>query len=142
MAKKHKKGKLKRRDFLKKVTAGGALAGTLGSLAPAEEQAPTSRGTLEARDAATGPAGFGTRITYPRVFVGGNLKMIAFPLGGIGTGSIALSGRGQLCDWEIFNRPDKGNVPDYCFPAIWAKAEGSDSVARVLEARLQPPYEK
>ena len=35
--------------------------------------------------------------------------MIAFPLGGIGTGTISLGGRGNLRDWEIFNRPDKGN---------------------------------
>jgi uncharacterized protein (DUF608 family) len=67
--------------------------------------------------------------------------MIAFPLGGIGTGTISLGGRGQLRDFEIFNQPDKGNTPDYCFPAIWAQLEGEKSVARVLEARLEPPYE-
>src|SRR5262249_34863759 len=78
---------------------------------------------------------------YPRVFAGRNLRMIAFPLGGIGTGSIALGGRGQLRDWEVFNRPDKGNVPDYCFAAVWAKAEDNNPVARVLEARIPPPYE-
>jgi len=44
-------------------------------------------------------------ITYK----GENLKMIKFLLGGIGTGSISLEGRGSLTDWEIFNRPSKGN---------------------------------
>jgi uncharacterized protein (DUF608 family) len=99
----------------------------------------------------------GARINFPRTFSGRNLKMIAFPLGGIGTGTISLGGRGQLRDWEIFNRPDKGNSPDYCFPAIWVevpphvqslspKGERKElvprqAVARVLEARIQPPYE-
>src|SRR5438094_8952446 len=80
-------------------------------------------------------------MTYPRQFTGNNLRMIAFPLGGIGTGTISLGGRGQLRDWEIFNRPDKGNSPDYCFASMWAQAKGRKSVARVLEARLAPPYE-
>ena len=134
MAMKHKNGRLKRRDFLRKVTAGGAMAGTLGSLPGMQERKP------EARKMADESAP-GSTITYPRVFAGRNLRMIAFPLGGIGTGSIALGGRGQLRDWEIFNRPDKGNVPDYCFMAVWAKPEGKKPVARVLEARIQPPYE-
>ncbi|MGH9649611.1 MAG: GH116 family glycosyl-hydrolase, partial [Terriglobales bacterium] len=67
--------------------------------------------------------------------------MLAFPLGGIGTGTISLGGRGQLRDWEIFNRPDMGNTPDYCFAAVWAQAKGRKPVARVLEARIAPPYE-
>jgi len=32
----------------------------------------------------------------------------AFLLGGIGTGNISLGARGELRDWEIFNRPGKG----------------------------------
>jgi uncharacterized protein (DUF608 family) len=67
--------------------------------------------------------------------------MIAFPLGGVAAGSISLGGRGQLSDWEIFNRPNKGYRPHYAFPAIWAQAAGSAPVARVLESRIQPPYE-
>jgi uncharacterized protein (DUF608 family) len=66
--------------------------------------------------------------------------MIAFPLGGIGTGSISLGGRGQLRDWEIFNRPDKGRSPEYAFAAIWAQSGSAKKVARVLESRLLPPY--
>src|SRR5262249_40375904 len=37
-------------------------------------------------------------------------------------------------------RPDIGNGPSYAFPAIWAQAGGA-STARVLESRIQPPYE-
>ena len=67
--------------------------------------------------------------------------MIAFPLGGVGAGSISLGGRGQLRDWEIFNKPNKGFSPAYAFPAIWARAGNAKPVARVLEARILPPYE-
>ena len=36
---------------------------------------------------------------------------IAMPLGGIGTGTVSLGGRGDLRDWEIMNRAAKGFVP-------------------------------
>lgn len=64
----------------------------------------------------------------------------AFLLGGIGTGNISIGARGQLRDWEIFNRPAKGQNLPYSFFALWARAEGQQPIARVLEARLQPPY--
>jgi hypothetical protein len=50
-------------------------------------------------------------VSYPRRFTGRQLKMIAFPLGGVAAGSLSLGGRGQLRDWEIFNRPNKGFSP-------------------------------
>jgi uncharacterized protein (DUF608 family) len=42
---------------------------------------------------------------------GEHLRRIALPLGGIGTGTISLGGRGDLRDWEIVNRPAKGFAP-------------------------------
>jgi non-lysosomal glucosylceramidase len=78
---------------------------------------------------------------YPRVFTGAQLAMLSFPLGGVGAGSIGLGGRGQLRDWEIVNRSDKGNAPSYAMPSIWAQIGSAKPVARVLEARIQPPYE-
>ena len=36
---------------------------------------------------------------------------IALPIGGIGTGTVSLGGRGKLQDWEIMNRPAKGYNP-------------------------------
>src|SRR5579884_69314 len=75
-----------------------------------------------------------------RSFTGESLREIAFPLGGIGTGTISLGGRGQLRDWEIFNRPGKGKDLPYTFFAIYAEAEGAPGVARVLERRILPPY--
>lgn len=79
-------------------------------------------------------------LMYPRVYSGRQLSQISFPLGGIGTGSIGLGGRGQLCDWEIFNRPDKGTAPDYAFASIWVQSGAGKPVARVLESRVLPPY--
>ena len=55
-------------------------------------------------------------IQFPRLFTGRQLDMIAFPLGGIGTGSISLGGSGDLRDWEIYNRPAKGRAPEYALP--------------------------
>jgi len=75
-----------------------------------------------------------------RSFTGDALKEIAFPLGGIGTGTVSLGGRGQLRDWEIFNRPAKGNVLSYTFPAIYVKPEGGNATTRVLESKLQPSF--
>lgn len=80
-------------------------------------------------------------IPFPRTFTGRHLTAIAFPLGGVCAGSISLGGRGQLRDWEIFNRPDKGNAPGYAFPAIWAQSGSRKPIARVLESRIRPPYE-
>ncbi len=67
--------------------------------------------------------------------------MIAFPLGGVAAGSLSLGGRGQLRDWEIFNRANKGYRPAYAFPSIWARRGNRKPIARVLEARILPPYE-
>jgi len=70
-----------------------------------------------------------------------HLSQIALPLGGIGTGTVSLGGRGQLRDWEIMNRPSKGFNPKDTFFAIWAKLKDKPSVTRLLEGVLQPPYQ-
>jgi len=75
-----------------------------------------------------------------RSFVGHELSEIAFPLGGIGTGNVSLGGRGDLRDWEIFNRPGKGKELPFSFFAIWAKRENGKPVAKILERKLLPPY--
>ncbi len=138
MAEKRRK-KYARRDFLKGVAAGGALGASLGKPSFAGEAAAEG-----GKQSATAPssAAPGARVEYPRNFTGRNLKEIAFPLGGIGTGTVSLGGRGQLRDWEIFNRPDKGNELSYAFPAVWAKVGNGKPTARVLESRLLPPYER
>jgi len=75
-----------------------------------------------------------------RSFSGEHLREIAFPLGGIGTGTVSLGGRGQLRDWEIFNRPSRGLIIPYTFASLWLQAENEEPVTRVLEGPLQPPY--
>ncbi len=47
-------------------------------------------------------------------------KNISFPIGGIGTGCIGLTGNGELNDWEIFNRPCKNTRFGYSHFAIKA----------------------
>lgn len=64
----------------------------------------------------------------------------AFPLGGIGTGTVSLGARGELRDWEISNHPDKGSWLPFTFFALRAKPESGEAIARVLEARIQKPY--
>ena len=124
-----------RRGFLKTVALAGAA-----SQSPAQAQAPpgqTSQPPTAPKPAAPAKAPF----QYLRTFTGRNLGMIAFPLGGVAAGSVSLGGRGQLRDWQIFNRPDKGRAVAYAFPSIWAQTGNSKPVARVLESRLIPPYE-
>ncbi|MFN7939054.1 MAG: GH116 family glycosyl hydrolase [Bryobacteraceae bacterium] len=82
--------------------------------------------------AAAGPVG--------RRFTGDALREIAFPLGGIGTGTVSLGGYGNLRDWEIFNRPSKGCHLPFTFAALRLAAPGSAPVARVLEREILPPF--
>jgi uncharacterized protein (DUF608 family) len=124
-----------RRHFLKTLTAGAVAATTPAADAQSGNVAPappteTSKQTSIRRE----------HIAYPRVFSGRQTEMLAFPLGGIGTGSISLGGRGQLRDWEIYNRPDKGRSPEYAFASLWVKSADGKPIAHVLESRLTPPY--
>ena len=75
------------------------------------------------------------------------LDEVAMPLGGIGTGSISLGGRGDLRDWEIMNRGAIGFLPAFKlvnptiangpFFAIYLKpATGKDAQIRVLEGPI------
>src|ERR1700758_3312177 len=124
---------LPRRTFLKHAAGAIGAASQLGAwpvLGEAPQSETAAQATMVAKDA-----------TFPRVFTGRKLKMIAFPLGGVAAGSVSLGGRGQLRDWEIFNRPNKGYSPTYAFPSIWAHSGDAKPIARVLEARILPPYE-
>jgi non-lysosomal glucosylceramidase len=76
----------------------------------------------------------------PRSYTGSSLKEVAFPLGGIGTGTVSLGGRGELRDWEIFNRPGKGRNLGCTFFALWCRPEGGQAITRVLERELLPPF--
>ncbi len=126
-----------RRTFLQRGAA--TLAGAV--VAPALTSPVSSEPVSNQQDASAASIDPETPVQFPRTFTGRHLKMISFPLGGVAAGSLGLGGRGQLRDWEIFNRPDKGNHPPYALPAIWAQTAGGKAVSRVLEARYLPPYE-
>jgi len=75
---------------------------------------------------------------------GDHLTRIALPLGGIGTGTVSLGGRGDLRDWEIVNRPAKGFTPQSSgqaagpFFALHVKPAGGPAVTRALEGPIDP----
>ena len=78
-----------------------------------------------------------------------HLLRIALPLGGIGTGTVSLGGRGDLRDWEICNRPAKGYIPVSSqkaaqswgmapFFALAFQPEGGSRAVYALEGPLDP----
>ena len=77
-----------------------------------------------------------TDFTYRGSFT----REISFPLGGIGTGCIGLAGNGRLVDWEIYNRPNKGNINGFSHFAIKAENQAGVVDARVIQSDLHPPY--
>ena len=72
---------------------------------------------------------------------GCHLHRVALPLGGIGTGTVSLGGRGELRDWEIMNVPAKGystvttgnNAP---FFAIYTKEQNEQPRTTLLAGPL------
>jgi len=75
-----------------------------------------------------------------RVFEPPFLSEVAFPLGGIGTGTVSVGGRGNLRDWEICNRANKGRLLDNTFFCLWFKEDALAPKAFILESKVQPPY--
>ena len=70
-----------------------------------------------------------------------HLLQVALPLGGIGTGTVSLGGRGELRDWELMNVPAKkfstvttgNNAP---FFAIYAKPREGKATTTLLAGPL------
>ena len=128
---------INRREFLTSTSAAGLAWAALGKQVKAADP-----------EAFRSPAG--SVIPYSRqqllespaqrTLTGEQLSEVAFPLGGIGAGTVSLGGRGQLRDWEIFNRPGKGKVLPFSFVALWAREDGKSPVVKVVEAPLMPPY--
>ena len=65
-----------------------------------------------------------------------------FLLGGIGTGNVSVGSRGQLCDWELWNSPQKGGQLAFTFFALRVQRQGEEPRLRILESRLQAPHER
>jgi uncharacterized protein (DUF608 family) len=80
------------------------------------------------------------KVTWPVLtrYDQNHLLRIALPLGGIGTGTVSLGGRGDLRDWEIIDRPAKRYAPENCFFALWARPANGKAVTRAIEGAIDP----
>lgn len=67
-------------------------------------------------------------------------RNISFPVGGLGTGSIGVSGNGCLIDWQIYNRPAVGSRNGYTHFALKAQDETGLLDTRVLVSNQTKPY--
>ena len=66
-----------------------------------------------------------TTIDSRFVYTGERRRYVSFPLGGIGTGSVSLTGSGRLTDWSIRNRPAIHQFNGYSHFAIKAEHDGT-----------------
>src|SRR5882757_3210056 len=98
-----KNNKVNRRQFLASASSAMSFAAVVG---PAfSEDRPQKSGTDVFNDSTSQEPQepVASRPNYSSSVAG----QVAFPLGGIGTGTVSIGGRGELRDWEIFNRPAK-----------------------------------
>lgn len=77
------------------------------------------------------------RISVLKSYDQDHLHRIAMPIGGIGTGTVSLSGSGELKDWEIMNVPAKGYSTvttgnDAPFFAIYTRKNSETSNTKAL----------
>lgn len=88
-----------------------------------------------------------TRWPVLKSYEGRYLDEVAMPLGGIGTGTISIGGRGDLRDWEIMNRGAIGFLPAFklvnptiangpFFVMFYKKADEKSGNIRVLEGPI------
>ncbi len=80
-------------------------------------------------------------INSNRIWYKDDATVAKFLLGGIGTGNFSIGSRGQMCDWEIFNRPQKGGKLSYTFFAIRTQEGNDNAQVKILESKLRPPFE-
>jgi uncharacterized protein (DUF608 family) len=121
--------RLDRRDFVRLVGLSLSSAAVPVSSGVASGEAGGNEATAALLDDLSWPA--------LRVYDRDHLARIALPLGGIGTGTVSLGGRGDLRDWEVMNRPGKGFVPVFGgaapFLALFAQQGTAAPVCRLLE---------
>jgi uncharacterized protein (DUF608 family) len=73
------------------------------------------------------------------IYRGEQLRALAMPLGGLGTGSIALCGDGSLRQWQIHNQVNHQACVPHSFFALWVCDPQSKEppTARVLQCAAQ-----
>jgi hypothetical protein len=81
-----------------------------------------------------------------KTYTGDYAAKVAMPLGGIGTGTVSIGGRGDLRDWEIVNQGALGWKPVFNlsagaikiapFFAIRTETSDKDIQTRLLEGPL------
>ena len=132
-----------RRDFLKAAVTSAVALPTLAHAESALDGALTAseRNNPSVHEPGSASGKMPSNISFPRAFSGEYLSRISFPLGGIGTGTIGLGGRGNLQDWEIFNKSQYGNRLHFAFPSIWVKTGKKTPYSAVLERNLLPPFD-
>jgi len=123
-----------RRQFLTSTSAAMGIAAVSGASLTA-----ANAGNSETAGSASKSSPVGSS-SKTRSYAGEAAREVAFPLGGIGTGTVSLGGRGELRDWEIFNRPAKRRILPSTFVALWAEPEGERPLLRVVEGPPQPPF--
>ncbi|BCM89766.1 hypothetical protein IAD21_01613 [Abditibacteriota bacterium] len=78
-------------------------------------------------------------MSWPRLksYSGLHLRRIALPLGGIGTGTLCVGGRGDFKRFELVNRPALGFTPANTFFAL-RTSDGTSTFCRALEGPIAP----
>lgn len=124
---------IERRNFLSRILRISAALG-LGNVLKTSEVNSTQAPALSKND---------DQLTaYNGVYEGARLSQIAFPLGGLGAGTICLGGAGDLTSFSLHHRPAL-NQGVLAFTAVSIK--GSEAQARVLEGpvpeqKLRPQF--
>ncbi len=78
-----------------------------------------------------------------RTFKDHELQEIAFPIGGIGTGTVSLTGNGGLAEWQILHKPNQDTFHPHAFFALWAMTRGSgNAFCRLLEGPTPKPFSR
>jgi non-lysosomal glucosylceramidase len=76
-----------------------------------------------------------------RWFTGEARRAVAFPLGGFGTGHVALCGDGALRQWQLSGLPNHaGFLPDSFFALRVSSLEPPSDVVRLLRSAPLPPH--
>ena len=71
---------------------------------------------------------------------GEHQREVSFPLGGLGSGCIGLTGWGGLANFELFGRPNKKSFNGFTHFAVRTEENGRTVDCRVLQGDLPGPY--